>query len=64
MTAATVVTNRYYGTELAPSLIAELCDADLATRSGHVRLSRRDARVWGPDDVVDGGPDCYDEADR
>lgn len=61
MTAPTLATAQ--GIDLAPSLIAELCNADLGTRSAHVRLWRRDARVWGPDDVIDGGPDCYDDAE-
>lgn len=60
---ATAVTHRHYGYELAPSIIAELCNADRATRGANVRLYRRSARVWGPDDVIDGGPDCYDDAE-
>lgn len=40
MTTATV-----NGRALAPSLVAELCDADLSVRSCHVRLYRRDADV-------------------
>lgn len=40
MSAATVA-----GRVLAPSVIAELCNADQAARSPHVRLYRADAAV-------------------